>query len=631
MTGASSASPVAMKSSYSIVPTLAAGRTFGIVDVDDQRLALSVLERLGDDRRELGVGEQHLCVAVVEHECDRRGVEADVHRIEHRARHRHAEGAFVGGGNVGRHQRDRVTAADAGLAQRRGELAAAAMHLGRRVASSIPASTRSTATSRPGTAIARADLRQPGHRQHDPPLHLSRAARRHGALRRRARGLGVGKGDRVIIYMPMVPEAAIAMLACARIGAVHSVVFGGFAANELAVRIDDCKPKAIVSASCGIEPNRVVEYKPLLDAAIAHRRAQAECLRRAAAPAASLQLIVGRDLDWEKAVARGEPRRACRSRRPIRSTSSTPPARPAQPKGVVRDNGGHAVALKYSMSVLYDMKPGEVYWAASDVGWVVGHSYIVYAPLLQGCTTVLYEGKPVGTPDAGAFWRVISQHKRERHVHRAHGVPRDQARGSRGQAGARLRPHASFRALFLAGERCDPDTLLWAQKILGVPVVDHWWQTETGWRSPATRSASSLFAVKPGSATKPMPGWDVQALGDDGHPVPAGRSARSAASCRCRRARCRRCGMPRSASSAPISRSSRLVQDRRRRDGRCRGLRHIMTRVDDVINVAGHRLSTGRWRRCSPRIPPSPNARWSAWGTSSRARCRSASSCSRTA
>jgi propionyl-CoA synthetase len=415
-------------------------------------------------------------------------------------------------------------------------------------------------------------------------------ARFAGALAAR----GVGRGDRVIVYMPMVPEAAVAMLACARLGAVHSVVFGGFAAHELAVRIDDCRPKAVVSASCGIETNRVVAYKPLLDAAIemaTHKPSACFVLQR---PEHRCELVAGRDVAWDEAMAGA-------SAVPCVTVAATDPlyilytsGTTGQPKGVVRDNGGHAVALKSSMSVLYDMRPGEVFWAASDVGWVVGHSYIVYGPLLQGCTTLLYEGKPVGTPDAGAFWRVIAQHK----VKALFTAPTAfRAIKREDPEGALVSRYdlSCFKALFLAGERCDPDTLRWAERILRVPVVDHWWQTETGHAIAGNPIGVEAFPVKPGSATKPMPGWDVQALGADGHPVPAGGIG----------AICCRLPLPPGTFPTLWNAEDRFFKayleefpgwyktgDAGMVDAD--GYVHIMTRVDDVINVAGHRLSTGQ-------------------------------------
>jgi len=340
------------------------------------------------------------------------------------------------------------------------------------------------------------------------------------------RDLGVAAGDRVILYMPMVPEAIFAMLACARIGAIHSVVFGGFAANELATRIDDARPKLILSASCGIEGARVVPYKPLLDEAIALARAKPEAciiLQRKQAEAA---LIAGRDHDWaalrEAAITAGR-RADCvplAATDPlyILYTSGTT----GRPKGVVRDNGGHMVALKWSMKHLYDIEPGEVYWAASDVGWVVGHSYIVYAPLLHGCTTVLYEGKPVGTPDAGAFWRVIAEH----------GVVALFTAPTAFRAIKKEDPLGKFvgkydlkkfRTLFLAGERADPDTIVWAENLLKVPVIDHWWQTETGWAIVGNPVGLGQLPVKHGSPTVAMPGYDVRIVDDACREVATGK------------------------------------------------------------------------------------------------------------
>ncbi|CAG0908107.1 unnamed protein product, partial [Cyprideis torosa] len=323
------------------------------------------------------------------------------------------------------------------------------------------------------------------------------------------RQLGVEKGDRVIIYMPMIPEAAFAMLACARLGAVHSVVFGGFAANELATRIDDAKPKVIVSASCGIEPNRVVQYKPLLDDAISLAKHKVDGVVIKMRPQAEAAMQDGRDHDWDALVANAQPAECVTVEATdplyILYTSGTT----GQPKGVIRDNGGHAVAMHWSMKNIYNVDPGDVFWAASDVGWVVGHSYIVYAPLLAGCTTVVYEGKPVGTPDAGAFWRVISEHN----VKVLFTAP------TAFRAIKKVDPNGELlkkfnldglKALYLAGERCDPDTLFWARDKLAKPVVDHWWQTETGWAIAANPLGIEELDVKPGSPTVPMPGYDVQ-------------------------------------------------------------------------------------------------------------------------
>ncbi|MEX1281252.1 MAG: AMP-binding protein, partial [Acidimicrobiia bacterium] len=330
---------------------------------------------------------------------------------------------------------------------------------------------------------------------------------------------GVGRGDRVVIYMPMVAEAAVAMLACARLGAVHSVVFGGFASKELAVRIDDCEPVVIVSASCGVEVDRVVEYKPLLDGAIDladHQPDHCIVLQR---PMAEASMMLGRDVDWVAAMADAEPH-------PCVPVAATDPlyilytsGTTGQPKGIIRDNGGHAVALAWSMQYVYGIHPGEVFWAASDVGWVVGHSYIVYAPLLHGCTTVMYEGKPVGTPDAGAFWRVIADHG----VVSLFTAPTAfRAIRQQDPDGALVADYdlSAFRSLFLAGERCDPDTLAWAGEKLGVPVVDHWWQTETGWPIAATCLGLEGGEIVPGSPGRPVPGWDLAVLGPGGEELP---------------------------------------------------------------------------------------------------------------
>ncbi|MCP3976567.1 MAG: propionyl-CoA synthetase [bacterium] len=410
-----------------------------------------------------------------------------------------------------------------------------------------------------------------------------------GALR----DLGVGTGDRVIVYMPMIAEAAMAMLACARLGAIHSVVFGGFAANELATRIDDAKPKVIMSASCGIEPGRIVEYKPLLDKAIdlaEHKPDEVLMLQR---PQAEAQMQEGRDHDWVATVTAAHPADcvsvAATDPLYILYTSGTT----GVPKGIVRDNGGHAVALAWSMKNIYDVDPGQVYWAASDVGWIVGHSYIVYAPLIHGCTTVLYEGKPVGTPDPGAFWRVIEQH----------GVSVLFTAPTAFRAIKRDDPDAnhlarydtsSLRALFLAGERCDPDTLHWAEEKLGVPVIDHWWQTESGWPMISSPMGIEQMPIKAGSPSVPVPGYDVRVLDDDGSecapgdigaivvklPLPPGcLPTLWNADDRYREAYLERFPGHYLSGDAGFKDDDGYVS--------------IMSRIDDIINVAGHRLSTG--------------------------------------
>ncbi len=407
------------------------------------------------------------------------------------------------------------------------------------------------------------------------------------------RNQGVDKGDRVIIYMPMVAEAAISMLACARLGAVHSVVFGGFAAKELATRIDDAKPKVILSASCGLEPGRVIAYKPLLDGAIelsAHKPDKTIILQR---PELEADLLPGRDLDWRDEESKASPVDpvpvAATDPLYILYTSGTT----GIPKGVVRDNGGHAVALNWSMENVYDVRPGEAYWAASDVGWVVGHSYIVYAPLLHGNTTILYEGNPVGTPDAGAFWRVIADHD----VVTMFTAPTAFRAIKREDPDGKLLGDydlSKFRALFLAGERCDPDTLQWAESKLEVPVIDHWWQTETGWPIVANPMGIEPLPVKAGSPTKPVPGWDVQVLDESGSQVPAGDIGTIVVK------------LPLPPGSLPtlwnnddgyvksylsnydgyyLTGDAGFIDDD--------GYLSIMSRIDDIINVAGHRLSTG--------------------------------------
>ena len=406
-------------------------------------------------------------------------------------------------------------------------------------------------------------------------------------------GLGVSKSDRVIIYMPMVPDAIIAMLSCARLGAVHSVVFGGFAANELAVRIDDATPVAIVSASCGIEPGRVVEYKPLLDGAIdlaGHKPSACVILQR---DTARCDLVEGRDVDWVEAMRDAEPHDcvpvAATDPLYILYTSGTT----GQPKGVVRDNGGHAVALKWTMKHIYGVEPGEVFWAASDVGWVVGHSYICYAPLLNGSTTIVYEGKPVGTPDAGAFWRVLSDHG----VSVMFTAPTAfRAIKQQDPGGALIGDYdlSQFRTLFLAGERLDPDTLRWAQSKLGVPVIDHWWQTETGWSICANCIGIEALPIKEGSPTKAAPGMDVQAVDGACAPVPAGDIGALVVKLPLppgclptlwnAEERFREAYLEEFPGFYKTGDAGFVDED---------GYVFVMTRTDDVINVAGHRLSTG--------------------------------------
>jgi len=404
---------------------------------------------------------------------------------------------------------------------------------------------------------------------------------------------GVAKGDRVVIYMPMVPEAVIAMLACARLGAVHSVVFGGFAANELAVRIDDARPKVIVSASCGIEPSRVVAYKPLLDKAIELAKHKVGCCIVLQRPQALAELKEGRDLDWADAAASAKPA-ACV---PVKATDPLyvlyTSGTTGQPKGVVRDNGGHAVALKWTMKNIYGVQPGEVYWAASDVGWVVGHSYIVYAPLLNGNTTIVFEGKPVGTPDAGVFWRIIEQHG----VSTLFTAPTAfRAIKKEDPKGALIGNYdlSKFRTLFLAGERTDPDTLAWAEEKLKVPVLDHWWQTETGWQICGNCIGIERLPVKPGSATVPSPGMNVQVLGEDGHPVGPGTIGALVVKLPLppgtfptlwnAEQRFRETYLEEYPGYYKTADAGYIDDD---------GYVYIMARTDDIINVAGHRLSTG--------------------------------------
>jgi propionyl-CoA synthetase len=418
---------------------------------------------------------------------------------------------------------------------------------------------------------------------------LGRVARLAGALAER----GVTKGERVIIYMPMVPEAAIAMLACARLGAVHSVVFGGFAAAELAARIADAKPRAIVTASCGLEPGRVVKYKPLIDAAIGLSPHKPEAVLILQRPENPCDLIPGRDADLLDAMAEAAPH-------PCVSVAATDPlyilytsGTTGAPKGILRDTGGHAVALHNSMSLVYGVGPGDVFWAASDVGWVVGHSYIVYAPLLAGCTTVLFEGKPVGTPDAGTFWRVCEQHG----VKVLFTAPTAiRAIKKEDPEGALLKRHdlSKLDALYLAGERCDPDTVTWSERLLAKPVVDHWWQTETGWTITGNFRGLGLFPTRAGSGGKPAPGYDVVVLDEANQEVPRGQIGSLAV----------RLPLP------PASLPTLFNADERFREAYlsafpgyystadagmidAEGYVWVMSRTDDIINVAGHRLSTG--------------------------------------
>jgi propionyl-CoA synthetase len=405
---------------------------------------------------------------------------------------------------------------------------------------------------------------------------------------------GVGRGDRVIIYMPMIPEAAIAMLACARIGAIHSVVFGGFAAKELATRIDDCQPKMVISASCGIEPNRLVPYKPLLDEAIEIAKYKPQTCIIKQRPQHAAELQDGRDLDWDQAVASAEPADCV----PVEATDPLyilyTSGTTGQPKGVVRDNGGHATAILWSMSNVYNVQPGDVYWAASDVGWVVGHSYIVYGPLLAGCTTIMYEGKPVGTPDPGAFWRVISEYG----VKVLFTAPTAfRAIKKEDPQGAYMSRYdlACMDTLYLAGERCDPDTLHWAETMLQKPVIDHWWQTETGWAIAANPMGIEPMPVKAGSPTVSMVGYDVRILDDQGHEKPAGEMGDIVI----------KQPLPPSCLPTLWNNEQRFVDaylrahpgyyltgDAGYKDAD--GYLWIMSRTDDVINVAGHRLSTGQ-------------------------------------
>jgi propionyl-CoA synthetase len=419
---------------------------------------------------------------------------------------------------------------------------------------------------------------------------LERTARFAGALRQ----LGVGKGDRVVIYMPMVPEALIAMQACARIGAIHSVVFGGFAAQELASRIDDCTPKLVISASCGIEPSGTVAYKPLLDRALdlaRHQPGHCIVLQR---PQLRADIVAGRDLDWVEVESAGRPvdcvELAADDPLYIIYTSGTTGA----PKGIVRDNGGHLVAMSWSLQNIYGIGPGDVFWAASDIGWVVGHSYIVYGPLIVGATAIMFEGKPVGTPDAEAYWRVIERNRVKAMFTAPTAI---RAIKQRDPAGDGLRRYdlSSLETLFLAGERADPDTVQWAERNIRVPVIDHWWQTELGWPAVANCAGLGLFPVRHGSSGKPVPGFDIKVLGAAGEECPADQMGALAI----------RLPLPPGALTTLWNNDNGFVDKYFRefpgyysagdagfidRDGYV----HVMGRTDDVINVAGHRLSTGQ-------------------------------------
>lgn len=404
---------------------------------------------------------------------------------------------------------------------------------------------------------------------------------------------GLTKGDRAVIYMPMIPEAVVATMACARLGVVHSIVFGGFAASELAVRIDDSSAKVVIAASCGIEPGRQVAYKPLLDEAIKLADHKPEFCVIHQRPELMADMVEGRDLDWLSVASHDTPHPCV----PVKATDPLyvlyTSGTTGQPKGIVRDNGGHAVALKWSMKHIYNVEPGDVFWAASDIGWVVGHSYILYGPLLHGCTTVLFEGKPVGTPDPGTYWRVISEHGVKSFFTAPTAI---RAIRQQDPTGEYLKKYdtSCLQALFLAGERCDPDTLRWSEEQLNRPVIDHWWQTETGWPIAANCMGIELLPVKAGSPTRPVPGWDIVVLDEEGREVPAGTIG----------AICAKLPLPPSVFATVWNAPERYIKSYfSRYPGYYEtgdaglidedGYIFVMSRTDDVINVAGHRLSTG--------------------------------------
>ena len=414
---------------------------------------------------------------------------------------------------------------------------------------------------------------------------------------------GVEKGDRVIIYLPMIPEAVISMLACARLGAVHSVVFGGFAPLELAVRLDDATPKVLLTASCGIEIKRVIEYKPIIDAAIEMATHKPECCIVLQRPQAEAEMQSGRDIDWQQALAKASPADCV----PVKGsdplyilyTSGTT----GKPKGVVRENGGHAVAMKYSMTAIYDIDPGDVYWAASDVGWVVGHSYIVYGPLIHGCTTVLYEGKPIMTPDAGAFWRVIAEHRVKALFTAPTAFRAIKKEDPEGELAAKY-DISCLQTIFAAGERLDPPTYDWLSATFNVPVLDHWWQTETGWAIAANMHGLESMPVKPGSSTVPVPGFNVQILDEQGNRLPENTQGYIAVEL----------PLPPCCLTTIWGDVDRFKENYLETypgyfttgDGGYfdeDGYLFIMGRVDDVINVAGHRLSTGEMEEVVGRHP----------------------------